>query len=269
MLRVRLDAGGARQPLLRKLKRERIVVAEQSLKPYHAREPHLRYLGEDESPPVAERDARVAAELAEEHAWLVERLTSRIAVRWPGAIDADWVRSHAAVALRRAAASVECERDLPIAGVQAMQERLRTLLGGTEWYRQAMIGRVRPLCEAWRGAVIAGREPTDQTLCARLKLSMSELAERFVELAVVFAVEPAALLPGDIELREGIALAGAGLDARQQLVISLYFEQQLTLPEIADVLGLLPVRAQELLGRAAAAIAGEATLAMWPAFDGR
>lgn len=243
-------------------------MAEQSLsKPYRVREPHLRYIEEGNTPPVAERDRRVAAELAEEHAWLVERLTSRIAVRWPAEIDPDWVRSHAAVALRRAAASVESERDLPIVGVQAMQERLRTLLGGAEWYREAMIGRVRPLCEAWRGAVIAGREPTDQTLCARLKLSVSELGERFVELAAVFAVEPAALLPGDAELREGIAMASAGLDAQQQLVLSLYFEQQLTLPEIADVLGVLPVRAQELLGRAAAAIAGEATLAMWPAFS--
>lgn len=228
------------------------------------RETRLRYLDGSDRPPVVERDQRVAAELAEEHAWLVDRMTGRIAARWPEQIDAGWVRSHAAVALRRAAASVEDPADLPMAGVRAIGERLRTLLGGTEWYREAMLARARPLCEAWRGAVLAGREPTDRTLCARLKLSQGELSERFVELGMVFAVEPLALLPGETQLQEGIAAAIGGVDPEQQLVVTLYFEQQLTLDEIAEVLGLLPVRVQELLGRSATAIAGEAALARWP-----
>lgn len=227
-----------------------------------SREPHLRYLDESDAPPVAEGDPHVAAELAEQHTWLVDRLTGRIAARWPEDIDAGWVRSHATVALRRAAASVEDPEDLPTEGVRAIQERLRTLLAGTEWYREAMLTRVRPLCEAWRGAVLAGREPTDQTLCSRLKLSHSELAGRFVELATVFAVEPAAMLPGDMELQEGIAVAAGSMPSEQQLIVSLYFEQHLTLSEVADVLGLLPVRVQELFGRAAAAIAGEANLSV-------
>lgn len=248
---------------------ESVNVAEQPLRKTdqsHGR--HLRYLDDSDAPPVVERDQRVAMELAEEHAWLVDRMTERIAVRWPEEVDAGWVRSHAAVALRRAAASVEEPEDLPIAGVRAIGERLRTLLGGTEWYREAMLNRARPLCEAWRGAVLAGREPTDQALRGRLKLSQGELSERFVELGGVFAVEPAALLPGEMQVREGIAAAIGGVDAEQRLVIALYFEQQLTIHEIAEVLGLLPVRAQELLGRAAAAIAGEAGLSMWPIMVG-
>lgn len=241
-------------------------MAEQPLRKAHRVDgTHLRYLDEGDAPLIAERDPHVAARLAEEHSWLIDRLLARLAVRWPEQVDADWVRGHAMVALRRAAASVEEVERLPVAGVRAISERLRTLLGGTEWYREAMIGRARPLCEAWRGAILAGRDPTDQALCTRLKLTRRELPERFIELAVVFTVEPAALLPGDLELREATAAAIGGMPTEQQLVTSLYFEQHLTLGEIAEVLGLLPVRAQELLGRAGVAIAGEAALSMWPA----
>lgn len=241
------------------------VLAEQSFREaYRSGGPRLRLLDDSDLPPVLARDERVAAELAQQHAWLVERMLARIAARWPEELDQDWVAGHAVVALRRAAATVEHEEDLPIAGVRAIEERLRTLLGGTEWYREAMLSRARPLCEAWRGVVLSGRELGDHTLRGRLKLSREELAERFVELATVFAVEPAALLPAGVDLQEGIGAAIGGLPGEQQLVVSLYFERQFTLAEIAQVLDMLPVRVQELLGRAAAAISGEAALSMWP-----
>ncbi len=225
---------------------------------------HLRYLDEPDAPTGLRREAAVASELAEQHAWLVDRMIARIAARWPPDIDLAWLHGHAAVALTRAAASVEDEADLPEAAIAAISERLRTLLAGTEWYREAMLGRARPLCEAWRGAVLAGREPTDRTLCARLHISRPELTERFVELAIVFAIETAGLMPGGWELEKGVAMATGGLGREEQLVVSLYCEQGFTPAEIARVLDMLPVRAQELLGRAAAAIAGEATLAEWP-----
>lgn len=226
--------------------------------------PHLRYLDETTLPSGLQREPRVASELAEQYAWLVDRLLARIAVRWPEDIDLAWLHGHAMVALTRAAANVEDEEDLGEAGVRAVTERLRTLLGGTEWYREAMLARARPLCEAWRGAALAGREPTDRTLCARLRISEPELVERFIELATVFAIEPAGLMPGGRELAEGVTMALEGLPCEQQLAASLYFEQGFTFAEIAHVLDVLPVRAQELLGRAAAAIAGEAALADWP-----
>jgi RNA polymerase sigma factor for flagellar operon FliA len=243
-------------------------VSEEALpEPGRTLDSHLHYIGEGEEPvPEAlQRDLHVASELAREHTWLVDRLVGRIAARWPDGVDVEWVRSHAMIALTHVAARVDHEDDIPVEAVPAVGERIRTLLGGSQWYREAMLGRARPLCEAWRGAVLAGREPTDQTLCARLRLSMDDLIERYVELASVFAVEPAALVPGGRDLAEGLALAIGGLPNEQQLVLSLYLDRQLTLSEVAEVLEILPVRAQELLGRAAAAISGEAMLAEWPA----
>lgn len=245
---------------------EMVAGAEQPLRAFRQPPaPYLRYLSEEETLPLAACDVRAMAQLVEEHGWLVDRPIARLTVRWPEGVEESWVRNHATVVLERAGANIEDLEDMPLEGFRATGERLRTLLGGTQWYREAMLTRSRPLCEAWRGVVLAGREPTDQMLSARFKLSYSELSERFVELGMVFAVEPAALLPGDMELREGIATAVGGLDSEQQLVVSLYFEQQLTLPEIAEVMGLLPLRVQELFGRAAVVIAGEAVLSVWPA----
>ncbi len=244
------------------------IVSEESLRePDREVQPRLHYIGEEDQSSATQlrRDMDAASKLAESHTWMVDRVLERTAARWPEAIDAQWVRSHAMVALSHTAARVESPEELPEEGVGAICERLRTLLRGTEWYRDAMLKRARPLCEGWRGAVLAGREPTDRTLCTRLRLSEAELIERYVELATVFAVEPAALLPRGHDVQTGLALALDGLPQDQKLVISLYFDQQLTLPEIARVLNVLPVRAQELLGRAAAAIAGEAELADWPA----
>ncbi|MFW6156694.1 MAG: hypothetical protein ACOC7J_05195, partial [Armatimonadota bacterium] len=105
---------------------------------------HLRYLDEGTAASVAGSDPHLVARLAEEHAWLVDRLIARIAARWPEEVDVSWLRSHATVALKRAAASVEDPEDLPMPAVAAIRERLRTLLAGTEWYREAMLGNVRP-----------------------------------------------------------------------------------------------------------------------------
>ena len=224
--------------------------------------PHLRYLGDDTPPPRG--DLRAATALAQRHQWLVERMIARTASHWPRQIDLQWLRDHAQTALLHAAACVDRAEDLPEAGAAAILERLRTLLAGTQWYREAMITRARPLCEAWRSAVLSGRQPTDRLLCTRLHLSAPELTERFSEVATVFAVEPAGLMPGGRELHEGIALVVGELPGEQQLVVSLYFEQGFTIAEIARVLEALPVRAQELLGRAAVAVAGEAVLADYP-----
>jgi len=225
--------------------------------------PHLRYLGSDTEPqPVA--DPLAAAVMARQHEWLCERMLARIASRWPRQIDLEWLRNHAGAALIQAAASVDRAQDLPGGGAATILERLRTLLAGTQWYREAMTARARPLCEAWRSMLLSGRQPTDRLLCTRLHLSAPDLTERFVEVATVFAVEPAGLMPGGRELHEGIAIAVGGLPGGQQLAVSLYFEQGFTIAEIARVLEVLPVRAQELLGRAAVTIAGEAALADWP-----
>jgi hypothetical protein len=109
--------------------------------------------------------------------------------------------------------------------------------------------------------LLAGRQPTDHTLCARLHIGTGEIAGLFAESAVVFLVDPGALLPAGVDAHGGMAEVIVELPTDQQLAIALYFEQHLTIPEIAHAMVIEPLAAQELLGRAGMCIVAHAGLA--------
>ncbi len=209
-------------------------------------------------------DAGVMAEQAEEYAWLVERVLGRFAVQWPEGVDVQRLCEQATAVLGQVMAANESPDEGTPSAAEAVEARLTDLLAASEWYRQAVVSRARPLCDAWKGALLAGREPTDHLLKSWLHLSDVELTERFVEMAIVFAVEPAALLPGNPDLHTTLSEAVADLPPEQQLVTGLYFQGALTLPEIADVMSIAPVEAQGLLGRSTTTLVGETALANWP-----
>lgn len=206
---------------------------------------------------------RVVSWMVEQHMWLVERMIERIAAVWPESIDHAWLTAHGTAALRHAVLCANKVEDQQTLSVKAIGDRLRQLLIGTAWYREAMLERARPLCAAWRGAIMAGREPTDDTLCSILHLTRSDLPERFIEFATVFAAEPAALLPCQRDEGWGAHEITLQLPNDQQLVCSLYFERQLTLTEIARVMGQDERRVQELFGRAAVALVVDSMLSRW------
>jgi len=229
---------------------------------HHSHAPLRRLAGGDE-PLVLCRHPLAASRLAGEHEWLIDRVTDRIAAWWPAQVQVERLRREAWIALQQTAACVERVEDLPLAAAEAIDGRIRELLAAGEWYRHALRRRVRPLCEAWRGAVIAGRRPTDQTLCSRLHIGTAEMAALFVDAALVFLVDPTALLPGGTDAPEGVAEVIVDLPTDQQLATALYFEQHLTIPEIARAMTIEPVAAQELLGRAGTCIVAHAGLAAW------
>jgi hypothetical protein len=209
-------------------------------------------------------DGGIVPEHAEEYAWLVERAMGRFAVQWPEEIDVERLCEQTAAVLGQAMVGDDGSGEGAASEATAVEARLTDLLAGSEWYRQAVVGRARPLCDAWKGALLAGREPTDHLLKSWLCLGDVELTERFLEMAIVFAVEPAALLPFDADLHITLSEAVVDLPPEQQLVTGLYFQEALTLSEIADVMSIEPVEAQSLLGRSATTLVGETALANWP-----
>jgi len=223
----------------------------------------LRLLGDEDRPLVLHRHPLAVMQLAAEHEWLIDRVMQRLAAWWPEEIDRRRLRREAMIALQQTAACVRRVEDLPEAAVGALDRRIRHLLTESECYGQAIVERLRPLYEAWRGAIIAGREPSDHTLISRLRLSAPHLTERFMEMAVTFAVDPAAMLPAGVDARYGIADILMALPTDQQLTAALYCHQELNFPEIARVLGIAPEEAQELFGRAATGIVAQAGLSEW------
>lgn len=244
--------------------------------------PPLEYLGptpaaqahaDDDSaaePLVLVRHPIAARDLATRHAHTVGRLTDRLAACWPDEVDLEELAAEGDAALLHAAVSAEDEDAMPARSVEVVGARLRQVLAASEWYRKAMLGRARPLCEAWRGLVLGGREATDHTLARRLHLGPSDLSERFVELAVIFAIDPGAMLPKAMQagrpadVKHALAEIISALPVEQQLALALHSHQELTFPEIARVMGIEPRVAQEAFGRAATCVTAEAALSSWP-----
>jgi len=208
------------------------------------------------------RHRRVSAErLAANHKWLIDRVTGRLAAWWPDGIDLQWLHAEAHATLLQSAVRAEDLMDMRDAAVGVLNAQLRRLIVSTDWWERALARRALPLCETWRGIILAGRDPTDHALCSRLRVSPGELAERFMEMTLISAVDPARLLPAHAGAQADACHVLMGLPTAQQLAAALYFEEELTLAEIGRVMGISPERAQELTGRALTAIVARVSMA--------
>lgn len=132
--------------------------------------------------------------------------------------------------------------------------------GATERRRQ-----LREQEDALRGRL--GREPTPAELAAALDITETELAdlrssseplrfenidEAYSDSDLAFADQRPDVLSqlADAELREQVAGAITALPERLQLVIQLYFVEELNLSEIAEVLGVSIPRVHQLKAQA-------------------
>ena len=131
-------------------------------------------------------------------------------------------------------------------------EDLRRWTRTTAWFRAAWSQRVEPLCTAWRC------EPrAEDGLAAELGLPTRSLHERFVEAGLVFGVSPDRMIPVaqvSPAQRADIASAIAGLRSPQVTLLTLYFQERLSFPEIVELLKLPPDEVQALYGRCAVTI---------------
>ena len=144
---------------------------------------------------------------------------------------------------------------------------IRNWARGSSWFARAVPRRVDPLC----ASQAAGTAGPDEAIVAELDIEGRELQERFTEAGLVFGVGPELMLP-----HLSVACAGsAGPEDQQQStrvmladtisarpieqrrVLTLYFQQNLSFPEIAELTDLPPARVQELYGRAAVCIRAE------------
>jgi len=128
---------------------------------------------------------------------------------------------------------------------------MRTWARASSWYRSAWPCRIAPLCSslAKRDADAAD----DRATARDLGLGRDGLVERYVEAGLLFGVSPELLLP-EHPRAVGLTDAVSELAVEQRQLLTLYFEDGLNLPEIAEALEISPERAQETYGRAATKI---------------
>jgi RNA polymerase sigma factor for flagellar operon FliA len=222
--------------------------------------------------PVPEGDAGTSAVVARSGP-LVERIAHHLAGRLPPSVQKEDLIQAGMVGLIEASrqydpalgASFETYASIRIRG--AMLDELRRY----DWTPRSVHRKAREVAEAMRAIEArTGRDARDSEVAAALGLSMSEyhLILSDAQNCRVFSIEEL-LESGDAALAacadpkappsEGVSQskfaraltdAIAGLPERERLAITLYYEEDLTLKEIGEVLGVSESRVCQMQGQA-------------------
>ncbi|GAB2532966.1 RNA polymerase sigma factor FliA [Rhodanobacter koreensis] len=215
-----------------------------------------------------------ADELVRRHAPLVRRIAYHLMGRLPASVDVGDLVQAGMIGLLEAARHYTLDRGASFetyAGIRirgAMLDELRR----TDWTPRSVHRKTREVAEVVRQIETeTGAEADDTEVIRRLGISAEEyhqiLADaacvRLLSLtasddnedgAVLDVVDEGAPNPHDsIErdgMREALAEAIGGLPEREQLVMSLYYEQELNLKEIGAVLGVSESRICQIHGQA-------------------
>ncbi|PWK83063.1 RNA polymerase sigma factor FliA [Fulvimonas soli] len=215
-----------------------------------------------------------ADELVRQHAPLVRRIAYHLMGRLPPSVDVGDLIQAGMIGLLEAARNYATDRSASFetyAGIRirgAMLDELRK----SDWTPRSVHRKVREMAEVVRQIEIeTGADADDAEVMKRLGMSPEEyhaaLADaasaRLLSLTAPDDGEGAAALdvadqnslgPQDsIEqegLREALIEAIGSLPEREQLVMSLYYEQELNLKEIGAVLGVTESRVCQIHGQA-------------------
>ena len=222
--------------------------------------------------PSKERDALIAA-----HLDVARRIAARIARRCPAFIAREDLHAAALLGLTEAAERYDSSREEPFLGFA--EKRIRGAILDELRRGDIMPRRTRQLARKI-GHTIAklekdfSRPPVDEEVAEALGVSLEEYKN---ELEQLVHVQVGSL---DADTNDGMANSDASpetqaskqevlrqvraalprLDARDVLVLSLYYNEELTYPEIGEVLKVTTSRVCQLHGRAIARLRAEIDL---------
>jgi len=212
-------------------------------------------------------------ELVTEYASLVKRLAYHLMSRLPASVQADDLIQAGMIGLLEAArhydptqgASFETYAGIRIRG--AMLDEIRK----TDWTPRSLHRKVRQISEAIREVEgTHGRDARDSEVAEKLGISLEEYHQtvRNASSHKVFSVEDLAAGTESIteglceripaphdefeheEFKQSLAAVIANLPEREQLVMSLYYEQELNLREIGMILNVSESRVCQIHGQA-------------------
>ena len=212
--------------------------------------------------------------LVTRHAELVKRIAYHLAGRLPPSVDVADLIQAGMLGLLEAASNYAANRGASFetyAGIRirgAMLDELRR----TDWAPRSVHRKTREVAEVIRQIEVeTGAEADEKEVMRRLGISAEEYHQVLADAAcvrllsltgsddgdeggVMDVADEGSLGPSEnIEregMREDLAEAISGLPEREQLVMSLYYEQELNLKEIGAVLGVSESRVCQIHGQA-------------------
>lgn len=224
----------------------------------------------------------------EQHADLVKRIAYHLKGRLPDSVLVDDLIQSGMIGLIEAIHKFDANQGASFetyAGIRIRGAMLDEIRKG-DWTPRSVHRKAREVAEAVRAIEAeTGREAKDEEVVQRLGISMQEyhaqlrdatttqvlsidtpdqqdLSEDQISLneSSDEASEPlSALMQG--EFQASLAEAIAGLPEREQLVMSLYYDEELNLKEIGEVLGVSESRVSQIHGQALVRI--RARLSEW------
>jgi len=231
--------------------------------------------------PVAQYRAvqrSASVEVVERHADLVRRIAHHLAARLPASVEVDDLVQAGMLGLIEAARNFESDQGASFetyASIRIRGAMIDEIRKG-DWTPRSVHRRTRAAAEATRRIEQArGRAATGTEVAKALGLEPEEYA-RLLEDAVsgqVLSLDshiedhgevslPAAACESPerdlqaTEFRRALAAAIGALPEREQLVLSLYYEQELNLREIGAVLGVSESRVCQIHGQAVLRLRG-------------
>ena len=215
---------------------------------------------------AATADSDVRERLILHYSPLVKLVVRRLGAGLPGAVDHDDLLSDGHIGLMDAISKFDVERGLKFQTYAVSRIRGAIIDGqrATDWVPRQVRSRIREVNEAqatlehkW------GRTPTDQEVAAALEVTINELLAIYTEASYVqvMSMDAADWVddgPGTNAdsgcvadaVPLGFGSAVRHLPKRDQIIISLYYWERLTLTEIAQVLGVSESRISQVHARA-------------------
>ncbi len=232
----------------------------------------MQVSAEQRTQPTPALDDREREELIKEHVGLVHYIVGRVAVRLPESVERDDLESAGLIGLIKATDRFDPDRGVKFAtyASSVIRGQVMEALRAKDWAPRSVRRRYRELeqCLATQQRQL-GRQPTEEEIRRDLQLteaeyedllastshmavaSLEELMDMEESLQVTGLdrpVEPSAndddpaQLVDDEALKELIAQAVDHLPERDRVVIGLYYQDEMTLREIGEVLDITESR---------------------------
>lgn len=212
-------------------------------------------------------------QLVAEHSALVRRIAYHLVARLPQSVDVGDLIQAGMIGLIEAAQNYSPARAASFEGYAGIRIRgaMFDELRKTDWTPRSVHRKFRQACEAVRAVEAeTGRDAGDAEVAHRLGIGLDEYHQVLVDalgcrvlslsgsadegsepidVAAATASEPAPSLESE-RMRRDLVAAIERLPEREKLVMSLYYEHELNLKEIGQVLGVSESRVCQIHGQA-------------------
>jgi len=225
--------------------------------------------------PYTEKTQQNREEELIKYAPLVKRVVTRMAARFPPGVDSDELYQVGMIGLLDAVDKFDPSRDVKFKTYAefrikgAILDELRSI----DWVPRSVRAATNEWSRAWRSQTIeSGREPLDQEMADQMEMSLDEYHSFLIKASPIPLIsieefkahsnqeESTSLLeilskPGDKDpfsllsmeqMKNKLAEAVSELEEREQLVLSLYYQEEMNLKEIGEILGVIESRVSQI-----------------------